>query len=301
MTCKWVAITTFFGLLTLALLISASCHKDQPCTTCPPNGADTTSHNFVWHLDTLGDCGSSILRDVAIVNDSLVFAVGEIYKHDSIGNREPSPYNLAAWNGHRWELMRVTVMFRGSLITPPIYGINMFSVVDMWLAAGLAIHGHPSSWVAHDVRAITGYDTLSFTTCWGQNSSNIYFVGLRGSLAHYDGGTWRRLESTTSVNINDIEGLVEPNGRSTILLTTSNRYSAGEKKLLSVNPTGGVDSLAWSPGTRLNTVWFASTDRLFVGGDAGIQVGLDRGARYPCLVLHTQHEFEELQTTISSP
>jgi hypothetical protein len=41
---------------------------------------DTTSHNFTWEIDTLGDGNSSVLRDVCIINDTCVWAVGEIYK-----------------------------------------------------------------------------------------------------------------------------------------------------------------------------------------------------------------------------
>lgn len=42
---------------------------------------DTTSHDFTWQIYTLGDgTGSSCLYDVAIINDTLAYAVGEIYQ-----------------------------------------------------------------------------------------------------------------------------------------------------------------------------------------------------------------------------
>src|SRR5437867_933439 len=40
---------------------------------------DTTSHSFQFFRDTLGDGSSSVLNDVAIINDTLAYAVGEIY------------------------------------------------------------------------------------------------------------------------------------------------------------------------------------------------------------------------------
>ena len=52
---------------------------------------DTTSHNWTYTLDTLGESGSYLL-DVAIINDTLAFAVGEIHIGDSV-------YNIAKWNG----------------------------------------------------------------------------------------------------------------------------------------------------------------------------------------------------------
>ncbi|MDL1891482.1 hypothetical protein FBQ87_01125, partial [Sphingobacteriales bacterium CHB3] len=38
---------------------------------------DTTSHNFTWQIDTLGDGNASTLNDIAIINDTLAYAVGE--------------------------------------------------------------------------------------------------------------------------------------------------------------------------------------------------------------------------------
>ena len=40
---------------------------------------DTTSHDFSWKTFTFGGGGGSVLNDVAIVNDTLAYAVGEIY------------------------------------------------------------------------------------------------------------------------------------------------------------------------------------------------------------------------------
>ena len=39
---------------------------------------DTTSHNFTWQSWTFGDIGSSVLYDVAIINENNIWAVGEI-------------------------------------------------------------------------------------------------------------------------------------------------------------------------------------------------------------------------------
>ena len=45
---------------------------------------DTTSHNFTWQIDTLGD-GSSVLQDIALVSDSVFYGAGEFYLQDSTG------------------------------------------------------------------------------------------------------------------------------------------------------------------------------------------------------------------------
>ena len=80
---------TGIALLFLALTIASSfdsCKKNEPCTTCPPSGPDTTSHSFNFTQYTIGGSGSSsYFKDVAIISDSLAYAVGEVYLNDSTG------------------------------------------------------------------------------------------------------------------------------------------------------------------------------------------------------------------------
>jgi len=69
---------------------------------------DTTSHDFRWEIYTLGDgTGSSCLYDVAIINETLAYAVGEIYRNDTT-------FNVAKWNGKERELMRIESLVCGS-------------------------------------------------------------------------------------------------------------------------------------------------------------------------------------------
>jgi hypothetical protein len=67
---------------------------------------DTTSHNFTWQTWTFGEHSSSVLYDVAIVGDE-IWAVGEIYMNDSLGNPDHNAYNAVHWDGNKWELKRI--------------------------------------------------------------------------------------------------------------------------------------------------------------------------------------------------
>lgn len=136
---------TMLVALFLCMLTLFACKKEVP-TEQPPNAIDTTSHNFSWQIDTLGDGRNSILYDVAIINDTLAYAVGEIYLRDSTGQIDPTPYNLAKRNGRSWSPRRVTVLFRANLITPILYGVTTFSASDIWLAGGMTIHGDGLNW-----------------------------------------------------------------------------------------------------------------------------------------------------------
>ncbi|NOZ75675.1 MAG: hypothetical protein GXO90_09965, partial [FCB group bacterium] len=47
---------------------------------------------------------------------------------------------------------------------------------------------------------------MSVNKIWGSSPDDIYFVGLNGSIVHYDGSTFRRMESGTEVDLKDIDG-----------------------------------------------------------------------------------------------
>lgn len=67
---------------------------------------DTTADTFMWSVDTLGagNYGSSYLKDVAIINDHDIWAVGEIYvaEYDSTINSPYTVYNAVHWDGAHW-------------------------------------------------------------------------------------------------------------------------------------------------------------------------------------------------------
>ena len=84
-------VALYFVLLASAVV---SC-KQATTGPTPLSGPDTTSHNFLWTLDTLGDGNSSTLYDVAIINDTLAYAVGEISVRNSIGGYRTPAFNFA--------------------------------------------------------------------------------------------------------------------------------------------------------------------------------------------------------------
>lgn len=84
-----IAVKDSFWRFVLPILLSAvlatggfSCNL----LTGPHNstGPDTTSSNFTWTVDTTGGPGS-ILYDCSVVNDTLPFAVGELFHKGSKG------------------------------------------------------------------------------------------------------------------------------------------------------------------------------------------------------------------------
>jgi hypothetical protein len=227
---------------------------------------DTTSSNFTWTVETLGDGSSSTLYDVAIVNDTLAYACGEIYSGGSI-------CNLARWNGQQWDTMRisVTLTYTSSQIVTdqdPLKTIYAFNENDIWVvsSAGGVSHWNGTQWVMLSIPFNQGPGGCN--KMWGTSSSNLYFVGNNGRIIYCDGSTWTKLESGTTLPIQDIWGAIDPHsGMQQILAIASNRYLNEGKKILSISTTGvtalGDSGLSWS----LNSIWFVPNRIYYVCGD----------------------------------
>jgi hypothetical protein len=167
---------------------------------------DTTSHNFTWQNWTFGgQAGSCTLYDVAIINENNIWAVGEIYLLDTLGQPDPLPYNAVHWDGNDWTTKRIQTSFRGNLITVPLTGIFTFSATDIWMVGSLPIHGDGQNWIMYDLRT-TVYPSLSLSKAWGKSTNDMYFVGNSGSIAHYQNGQWSRIESGTDMSLVDMVG-----------------------------------------------------------------------------------------------
>ncbi|RMH85630.1 MAG: hypothetical protein D6681_16225, partial [Calditrichaeota bacterium] len=63
------------GVLLLSLLMAISCKKNPTPGAPPPTGPDTTSHHFVWQIDTFGT-ENSVFFDVAVIDENNIWAVG---------------------------------------------------------------------------------------------------------------------------------------------------------------------------------------------------------------------------------
>ncbi len=72
---------------------------------------DTTSHNFTWQTFTFGE-HTRYAFDVAIIDENNIWAVGEIYMNDSLGNPDPSLIMLLHWNGTDWKPEKICFINR---------------------------------------------------------------------------------------------------------------------------------------------------------------------------------------------
>lgn len=158
---------------------------------------DTTSHNFTFETFTFGEHSSSTLYDVAIIDENNIWAVGEIYMKDSLGQPDPKFYNAAHWDGVNWELKRI--YYDGGVWI--IRTVFAFSANNIWFSAFVRYDGH--SFIEIPIPPVLMGWTVN--KIWGSSSNDIYAVGNGGNIVRYN-GSWQKLESGTDVNLTDVYG-----------------------------------------------------------------------------------------------
>ncbi len=171
---------------------------------------DTTGHNFSWQVYEFGGAGgSSYLNDVAIVDENNIWAVGRISVADSAGEFEN--YNAVHWDGEKWELVKIPFTGPCSAVKyPELTATYAFSENDIWFArAGSLVHYN-----GENFRNDCGMNELingAIKRIWGTSTQDLYIVGNGGTIVHYDGQSWTKLESGTDVNLTDVWGTSDGN------------------------------------------------------------------------------------------
>ena len=222
---------------------------------------DTTSHSFSFHMDTLG-VTSSMLNDATIISSVRAYAVGEVYLRDSTGHLEDSPHNVVVWDGTSWKTNKLTYSGLGS----GIRFVYARSGGDVWFDPWFHWDGQQFSELPID----PVFMGIRWNKMWGSPGGGLFVVGDGGSivLSPSQGGFWERIQSGTNVALNDVWGGSNRwAGENVVLVAGSNKYSAGEMKLLRINSDGVLDSIPWHmPDRRINSVWFDGHSHIFTSG-----------------------------------
>ena len=168
----------------------------------PDNTSDTTSHNFIWEVDTLGNF-SSYLEDVTIVDENNIWAVGYLRVDDpdsSFDGTGQETFNAAHWDGEKWELIRI--------VNPsPLYSVCHISDNDIWVTTfGLPIHWNGAKWKLYHIQNM-GIDASAGFGIWASSPEDVWFVGYKGSIVHYDGLSFRKISTNSDTPIKDVWGI----------------------------------------------------------------------------------------------
>jgi len=226
---------------------------------------DTTSHNFTWQTFTFGQHSSSVLYDVAIINENDIWAVGEIYMNDSLGHPDPNVYNAVHWDGNKWKLYKLQFYtFCGQLNTGSYPAKSIWVVGDSLI---IISSGSQLTYLQGEVQKKTECVPVSVNKIWGSSSSDLYIVGYGGNIAHYNGVSWQKIESGTTLNINDIWGDFNKRTQEWEILAVASNYGTGlEKDILQIKNNAVTKTPTSSQMWPLKTLWFVPNKQYFVAG-----------------------------------
>ena len=213
---------------------------------------DTTSHAFTWTMYTLGDGTTSDLNDLAIINDTLAYAVGKIYSGGIV-------YNLARWNGQAWNLQQLP--YQG--YPPEVHSVFAVSDTNIWFDPWFHWNGQSFQELPSDPI----FYAIGINKMWG-NSNGLYVVGNNGFIACYNGSTWTKISSGTTMDVQDIDGAQNASsGNWEIYATAGNPLVSNDRAILQMNGTTAqaisVNGINWA----LMSIWFMPSKQYWAVGD----------------------------------
>ncbi len=203
---------------------------------------------------------------MAIIDENDIWAVGEIYT-------ENDKYNAAHWDGEKWELRKIFI--NGYFY--PIKTIIAFANNDLWVSNITLIHfnGNEIDFYTTPPLDENG-DAIKINKIWGTSSKNLYVVGNKGLIAHYNEQEWTRIPSGFKENINDLFGYLSQN--STHLYgVAGNLFESGEKHVFYITKKYELKNLDWPfPNNLPYSFWAKNRFKLFIAGDGLYQKKLPK-------------------------
>ncbi len=234
---------------------------------------DTTSHNFTWETFAFGSGGSSsILSDVAIINENDIWAVGEIftedtYTYDSNGVWQ-QPYNAVHWDGNEWELKRMLRV--GVNNVSKINTVYAFGENDVWFDGLLKWNGEELTLHSNNFPLSSNGTGWRINAMWGESSNNFYLVGNGGNIAHYNGSSWSKIESGTNLDIQDIYGSLNPKTNNYEIIAIASNIMAADGKTVMKIKNNEVEQLSTNGlANYFSSIWFIPNRIYYIAG-AGI-------------------------------
>ncbi|MFA4906719.1 MAG: hypothetical protein WC602_00420 [archaeon] len=240
---------------------------------------DTTSHDFTWTIDVLGENGT--FWDVWAFAENNVWAVGFVYP-EWAGSEV---HNCYKWDGTQWLPQDII----SNYWKVHIYSILAFNEYDIWANSSYPQHSTDSTYYLYHLGDM-GLDVGPINDCWGKSSNDMYFVGNGGTIVHYDGQSFTKMANPTDRKLRHVDGCVDS--------------QTGEVRMWA----GGWESTGWGSlvkfeNSQWSLVWdadhqfYPDQNYLDVGGiyipnDKYIFVEVG-GIENNILVIHSQKYFND--------
>lgn len=258
----------------LLLLYLFSC--EHPTEPKPDPRPDTTSHHFMWDIDTIG-YRNITLSDGVIINENDMWVVGKIYP-DSASYWNSVQYGAAHWDGKKWTPIQLPVKtlagYTGNL--PPT-GIIKISDTKYWMIAG-SVHEFDggkitNSWWIHNFYGNPNpvfEEGKNPTRLYQTPDGTVYCYGYGGSLGYYNGISWVKIPTNTDLDIVDLHGDYNPETREYELLalaSTDASHLNGSKLLKIRNNSVSELSVNGINAYRKGDLWFFQGSNYWITGD----------------------------------
>lgn len=191
-----------------------------------------SGHDFEFQTFLYGNADPSVLTDVAIIDENNIWAVGEIYMKDSLGNVIFKPFNAVHFDGKEWKMINIPTIDRTytSYWSDYLEAIYALDENDIWVTTGgQMVHFDGKSWGKWQHLAEDLYDTKigSIRKIWINKDHEAYAVGNRENVWHYSGsGKWKQLVTEGNYTLFDIWGIRTPSGEDKIICSGSNPPSS---------------------------------------------------------------------------
>lgn len=261
MICNVSVVINHLLLIVMVGFAFVGCEDEQIIKLTPPKNVDSTTHDYLWKVDTVGKF-QSILYDVWGTSSENIYCVGYV---DSSSNSS----NILHFDGYQWSNV--------SFLEGYLYGIHGVSSNDIWVVGDNAAHpiaGHydGTSWKKISFNTING----GLRGVWASASNDVYAVGIRnngeGFIMHFDGMTWNLQNIPTQQPLWKIWGISKENifacgynlatGAGTLLnfngIKWMTEFERSDRD--SIEPRGLV-TVAW--GVDTNNIYIFSNTKLY--------------------------------------
>ncbi|MBN8705933.1 MAG: hypothetical protein J0L62_08645 [Bacteroidetes bacterium] len=193
---------------------------------------DTTSHNFIWNVETIGYANSNLTCGV-IINENDMWVGGTIYP-DSASYEDDVKYGLSHWDGIKWTPEIVTARWfpDNPDIKGPVRvsGMTYTNRHKLLVTTGLVLLEKEASNFIE--LAVDTWDEKGFGNIWGNDENDLYIYGVNGGLSHYNGTVLTQIPTNTTLDIQDIHGDYNPKTKEYELLALASRSLQKEGNLL---------------------------------------------------------------------
>ena len=161
----------------------------------------STTQNFTFQTFEFGNGGSSsYLNDVWIFDENNIWAVGDISLENGNGYT-----NIFRWNGKRW------YPYFKEFDSGGFDGIWAADSNNIYFADGLLLKYQVGVY-NYGVINYEDFSNISYTVgqgvhkLWGSSESNIWGVGPWGTIVHYDGSQWTKIDFDTKWRFDAVTG-----------------------------------------------------------------------------------------------